>query len=121
MNNFHAALLLVDPCRDVDSLKLNPSLHLDCIRIKRPSLFVSLISPRKIDAKKAFPLKLNKMIIDNNVPSFRLAVSNYADCSSYATCLFNAFDPQRKGYLTFEVQTTLSAFFLLFQLRNNNN
>ena len=26
-----------------------------------------------------------------------------ADCSTYATCLFNAFDPQRKGYLTFEV------------------
>ncbi|KZS12889.1 putative a-type potassium channel modulatory protein [Daphnia magna] len=36
---------------------------------------------------------------------FRFILTKYyplGDCSSYATCLFNAFDPQRKGYLTFE-------------------
>jgi len=36
---------------------------------------------------------------------FRFILNKYfplGDCSSYATCLFNAFDPQRKGYLTFE-------------------
>ncbi|XP_046444329.1 calcium-binding protein NCS-1-like [Daphnia pulex] len=36
---------------------------------------------------------------------FRYILTKYyplGDCTSYATCLFNAFDPQRKGYLTFE-------------------
>jgi hypothetical protein len=60
-----------------------------------PSTFFSISFDNIFEEKK----NKNK----NENIEMKFCFSHLADCSSYATCLFNAFDPQRKGYLTFEV------------------